>query len=158
MESGTSVQTFMSIHVSITSSPSCDSEGVKIQLHWHVEKSDEVILSVDCRATRVFHVWARKFICLLTRLGNVTVFRWQPNPLVSYQCFGDLITGMLQQVRTRNVITSRWFYWSQSFANTGVHFWSELCAETIDVLCWDHWQVSTRNLFRFPEERFPETI
>jgi hypothetical protein len=37
---------------------SCVTEGVKMQLHGQVEKSDKVILSVDCRVSRVC---SRKF-------------------------------------------------------------------------------------------------
>ncbi len=69
-------------------SPSCDSESVKIQFHWPVEKTDEDIWPVDCR---VFHVCTRKFMCLLERLFKDTVFRWQASPLASYQWFRDHI-------------------------------------------------------------------
>jgi hypothetical protein len=72
--------------------PSCDSEGMKIQLHYHVEKPDETILPVDCR---VFHVCVQNFICLLARLCEGTVFGRQPSPLASYQCFCDLVTVLL---------------------------------------------------------------
>ncbi len=65
-----------------------------------MEKSDEVIFPVDCR---VFHVCARKFICLLARLFKGTVFWWQPSPLTSYHWFWDLITAITLKVPTRHV-------------------------------------------------------
>ena len=62
-----------------------------MQFHqWQVDKPDlGVIPSMDCR---VFHVCTRIFMCLLVRMCKDIVFGWQPSPLVSYQCFWDLIT------------------------------------------------------------------
>ena len=68
MESESGAQTFM---FRARPGPSCDSEGVKMQLHSHMENPDESILPVDCR---VFHGCAQKFICLLARLCKGTVF------------------------------------------------------------------------------------
>ena len=69
-------------------------------------EDDEAILPVEYR---VFHVCARKFIYLLTRLDKVTVFGWQHSLLASYQCLWDLITGIPIQDRKRDVVT--WFWW-----------------------------------------------
>ena len=51
-----------------------------------------VILSVYCL---VFHVCARNFICLLSRMCKDIVNDWQPSVLTTYQCFRGLITWML---------------------------------------------------------------
>ncbi len=51
--------------------PSCDSEGVKMHLHWQVEKTDETILPVDCR---VFHECSRKFMSTLTSVQRHRVW------------------------------------------------------------------------------------
>ncbi len=67
-----------------------------------------VIPSVDCR---VFYVCTRIFMCLLARLWKDIVFGWQPSPLVSYKCFWDLITGILLEDWTRDVVV--WFWWSK---------------------------------------------
>ncbi len=66
------------------SSRLCASEVVKMQLHWHLEKTGEVILSVDCR---VCYVCTRNFICLLVRVCEVIVFWWKPSPLVHIRAF-----------------------------------------------------------------------
>ncbi len=87
MESECTTQTFMFRAQSIRS---CTSKGVKIQLHGHFREyrhRDFVgdLSCVSCVITK-FHVYSD--VC------KDTVFGWQPSPLVSYQYFWDLITGI----------------------------------------------------------------
>ncbi len=57
-----------------------------------------------CRWIVVCFVCERKFVCLLVRVCKGIMFGWQPSPLSSYQCFWDVITGLLLQDRTRDAV------------------------------------------------------
>ncbi len=63
--------------------PLCDSDGVKMQLHWHVENP-----------TKRFRRWI--VVCFMcVHESSYLLTRWQPSPLAGYQCFCDLITAMI---------------------------------------------------------------
>ena len=122
-----SAQTFM---FRARPSPSCDSECVKIQLHWHVEKPDEAILPVDCR---VFHVCVQKFICLLTRLSEGTVFGRQPSPLASSVVLRPCHRfAPLSPDKTCYIVTT-WFYRPKSSERKCTCLVGDLC-KTIGIL------------------------
>ncbi len=62
----------------------------------------------DCR---MLHMCARKFICLLILVCKGIMFGWQTGPLVSYQCFWDLITRTMLKDRTKDAVVG--FCWPQ---------------------------------------------
>jgi hypothetical protein len=56
-------------------------------------------------------------------LAHISRCGWQPSPQASYQCFWDVITGLLFQDRTRDAVV--WFSWSNLY-DRGTHVWSEV--------------------------------
>jgi hypothetical protein len=74
---------------------------------------------------------AHESSCLLSRLFKDTVFGWQPSPLAIYQCFWDLITSLILQVRTRHVTT--WFFWPK--------FCERQCPCLLGSSVQNHWHV-----------------
>ena len=56
-------------------------------------------------------VW--KCNCTDSSRNRGIMFGSQPSPLASYQCFWDVITGLLLQGRTRDAVV--WFYWSNLY-------------------------------------------
>jgi hypothetical protein len=126
--------------------PSHAADGVKMQVHGQFEKPDQVILSVDCS---VFRVCARNFICLLVRVYKGIMFGWQPSPLASYQCFWDVITGLLLQECSRVILLVK-------LVRTQVHMSGRRCAQPmafstlfskfVSSRCWMLCEIAQRSL------------